>query len=139
MGNLINPDLSEEEVCKGVALSTEESAHYHSIVGIYLYISTESRPNIAFAASILRSYVYSSTTVNMTQAKQAVSYLRSAKDKISTMKHSASNQLSGYVGASWASSTERNGRSRAGILIYYGDLLIYTKSFAQRRVTLSST
>lgn len=77
--------------------------------------------------------------MNMAQAKGALRYLRSTRNNISTMKPGASTQLSAYVDSSSASSTKRNRRSGAGILIYYGDVLKYVTSFTRKRVTLSST
>lgn len=59
IGSPMNQDVSDEEVSKGGPLSTDERAHYRSIVGSPLYIATKSRPDIAFAASKLGSYVSS--------------------------------------------------------------------------------
>lgn len=67
----VKPDITNEEVRKAVALSTEEHGHYRSTVGSLLYIETKLRPDIAFAASILSPYVIFPTTVNGAQTKRA--------------------------------------------------------------------
>lgn len=93
MGSPINLDVSGEKVCKEEPLPTEEHAHYGSIVGSLLHISTKSRANIASAASMLDTYVFSTTTVNMAQAERTLRYLRWTEEKTSKMKPGYSNQL----------------------------------------------
>lgn len=135
----VNPDIGDKEVRMAETLSEEKQKSYRSIVGSLLYIVYRSRPDLAFAASVLGSYIAAPTTVYMIQAKRAMRCLRSTLEKIFKMEPGASKQLSAYVDASWRASTERKSSCRTGILIYFCEALIHATSFAQKRVIFSST
>lgn len=96
----VNPEIAEEEVKMAQALLDEGHKRYRSLVCSLFYIALKLRPNLAFAASILESYVAAPTRTIMIQAKRAMKYLRHTKEKIFKMRPGASNQLSDYVGAS---------------------------------------
>lgn len=93
MGSPISPYVSDGELRKEVALSPEKHVVYRSIVSSIQYISTKSRPDIAFSTSILGSFVFAPTTVYMAEEKRILRYLGSTKDKISIKNPRTSNQL----------------------------------------------
>lgn len=85
------------------------------------------------------AYVAAPTKLKMPQANTTLKYLKATKELVFVIKLGASNQLNTYSDASCISATEKNRGSRAEIMIYYGQSVIYATIFAQKRVTLSST
>jgi hypothetical protein len=84
-------------VKEGTPLSTEEHATYRSIVGGLLYLSVNTRPDIAFSVGTLARYMSAPTEQHMLAAKHVLRYL------CGTIKHglffpySASSVIEGPI------------------------------------------
>jgi hypothetical protein len=82
-------------------LMTEEWS-YPSIVGMLLYLSTNTRPDIAFAVSQVARFSYSPKQSHASAVKQIVCYLSHTWDKGTIVKPTNTLQLDCYVDADFA-------------------------------------
>lgn len=89
---------------------------------------------MAVAASILGSYMSKPTEKHIMHAKRALQYLNAVRQYTFTIKSGVSKQLSVYVDSSGRSPTEKNRRSQTGILVYFGEAVLFSGIFAQKRV-----
>lgn len=134
----INYVIDDKEVQKD-ELQLKEKHHNQSIAGSLIYIAIKLRPVLALEVSMLRSFVAAPTKANMQQAKRTLKYLNSTKEATSVMTLGVLTHLNTYVDASWGVSIGRNRPTRAGIMTYYDEALTHATSFAQKRLTFSST
>jgi hypothetical protein len=82
-------------------LMTEEWS-YSSIVGMLLYLSMNTRPDIAFAVSQVTPFIYSPKHSHASAVKQLVCYLSCTWDKGTIVKPTNTLQLDCYVNADFA-------------------------------------
>lgn len=102
-------------------------------------LAVKARPDLGVAASILGADVEHPAVKHVANVKRVLRYLRGPTDKEMTLKPGKDNQLSTYVDTSWESSAERNRKSLVGMVILYGDAVIYTSSYTQTFIAMSST
>lgn len=66
-------------------------------------------------------------------------YLNGSKENKLILKPGEDNQLSASIDSNWGSKPSEGSRSRNGIIIRYGNALIYATSSLQECVSISST
>ena len=103
-------------------------------------MSTNTRPDIAVATSILARHVSSPTVVHWTGVKRIFRYLDHTKDKKLKLGNVAEQNvhLIGYADADWSNDTD-DLKSNTGYLLKYLGAPITWSCRKQTLVTLSST
>ena len=126
-------------------LPMKESWSYSSIVGMLLYLSTNTRPDIAFAVSQVARFSTSPRQLHATAIKTIARYLKRTSDKGIIMKPTGRLQLECFVDADFAGLYRRKPddepnavRSRTGYLICLGNCPLLWKSQLQTEIALST-
>lgn len=116
------------------------NTEYRKIIGSLLYLTVNSRPDIAVAVSILGRKVCEPKQSDLMEAKRILRFLVYTQDM--TLKLGGadgnSNHLIAYVDADWAGDVETR-RSTTGFIFKLGGGLISWGSRKQSNITLSST
>lgn len=117
----------------------ETNNTYRKAIGSLLYISTNTRPDIAVSTSILASKVSEPTQSDWTEVKRIFRYLKTTlnkKLKLGSEFEDENENLEGYVDANWGG--DENRRSNTGYLFQvYGGTICWS-SKRQKSVALSS-
>ena len=124
---------------------TNETWSYPSIVGMLLYLSTNTRIDISFAVSQVARFNHSPKKSHATAVKTIVRYLHQTSDKGTIITPSGDLSLDCYVDANFAGLFGRNPdrepssvKSRTGYLITLGNAPIIWKSQLQTEISLST-
>jgi hypothetical protein len=122
-----------------------ESWGYSSVVGMLLYLSTNTRPDIAFAVSQVARFSHSPKKSHATAIKTIVRYLKRTHDKGMIITPTGKLDLQCYVDADFAGLFQREPdknptsvKSRTGYLIELGGFPLIWKSQLQTAVALST-
>jgi hypothetical protein len=122
-----------------------ESWGYSSIVGMLLYLSTNTRPDISFAVSQVARFSANPKQSHATAIKTIVRYLHSTSDKGMIIKPRGDLKLELYVDADFAGLYKRepdsesdSARSRTGYIILLGGCPLVWKSQLQTEISLST-
>ena len=123
----------------------KESWSYSSIVGILLYLSTNTCPDIAFAVSQVARFSTSPRQSHATTIKTIAQYLKRTANKGMIMKPTGKLQLECFVDADFAGlyccepDDEPNSvRSHTGYLICLGNCPLLWKSQLHMEIALST-
>jgi hypothetical protein len=123
----------------------QEKWSYSSVVGMLLYLATNSRPDIAFAVSQVARFSSAPKQSHATAVKTIVRYLSGTRDKGTIVKPNKSLTLDLYVDADFAGLYKREPdtspdsvRSRTGYLILLGGCPLVWKSQLQTEISLST-
>ena len=118
---------------------------YLSIVGMLLYLSTNTRPDITFAVSQVARYSHNPRESHANAVKHIVRYLAKTRDKGIIVKPSVLLTLDCYADADFAGlygrdpSTESTSvKSRTGYIIKLGGCPVFWKSQLQTSIALST-
>lgn len=117
----------------------ESEEVYRKAIGSLLYLSTNTRPDIAVATSILARQVSDPKQHDWKEVQRVFRYLKATKSrklKLSDDKHDET--LKCYVDADWAGD-QRDRKSNSGYCILFNGALISWASRKQTTVALSST
>lgn len=124
----------------------EESWNYRSIVGMLLYLSTNSRPDISFAVSQVARFSHNPKQSHASAVKTIVRYLSGTKDKGTIYKRPENLTLDCYVDADFAGLYGREPddnptsvKSRTGYTISVGGCFLLCKSQLQSTIALSTS
>ena len=126
----------------------EESWNYRAIVGMLLYLSTNTRPDIAFAVSQVARFSARPTKKHATAVKTILRYLKGTMDKGTTVPLCTLLELllDLYVDADFAglfgveeSRNPESVRSRTGYIIFLGKWPLLWKSQLQSHLSQSTT
>jgi hypothetical protein len=117
-------------------LDTEERAAYKSLVGTLIYLMVCSRPDLAYAMSVLSKYLDKPTRDHLRAAKHVLRYLRGTSDLVLVYKR-GNNTLIGYSDADWAGDLDER-RSTSGYLFTLNGTAISWRSKLQDTVALST-
>ena len=119
-------------------LPMKERWSYSSIVGMLLYLSTNTRPDIAFAVSQVARFSMSPRQSHATAIKTIARYLKCTAEKGMIMKPTGKLQLECFVDAEFAGLYHQEPdddpnavRSRTGYLICLGNCPLLWKSQLQ--------
>ena len=100
---------------------------YPSVVGMLLYLSTNSRPDICYAVSQVARFTHNSMQSHATAIKRIVRHLAGTKDKGSIMKPDGTLQLNCMSDADFAGlcnhdpmEDKSSAKSRMGCIISLG-------------------
>ena len=109
---------------------------YQKLVGKLIYLS-HTRPNIAFAVSIVSQFLHSHYEVHLEAVYRILRYLKSTPRKGFFLKKSEQKTIEAYTDADWAGSvTDR--RSTSGYCTYIWGNLVTWRSKKQSVVARSS-
>jgi hypothetical protein len=122
-----------------------ESWSYPSVVGMLLYLSGNSRPDIAFAVNQAARFTHDPKDSHAIAVKRIVRYLIKTKDKGLIFKPSKDWKLDCYVDADfcglWGSEDPDDpvvAKSRTGFVIMLGGCPLFWKSTLQQETSLST-
>ena len=123
----------------------DETWSYPSVVGMLLYLSTNTRPDISFAVSQVARFNHSPKRSHATAIKTLVRYLHCTWDKGTIVRPTGDLSLTCYVDADFAGLHGRDpdyapssAKSRTGYIITLGGCPILWKSQLQTEISLST-
>lgn len=124
----------------------EEDWSYPSVVGMLLYLSTNTRPDIAFAVSQVARFNHNPKKSHATAIKMIVRYLARTSDKGTIAKLTGGLLIDCYVDADFASlygkdpdASRSSAKSRLGYVITLGGVPLVWKSQLIQEICLSTT
>jgi hypothetical protein len=109
---------------------------YQSLIGMLMYLSVKSRPDIAYITSYLSQFNNDHTDVHWKIAKRVLRYLKGTID-YSLCYKKTNKQLEGYSDADYANNLDRH--SFTGYAFVYANSPISWMSRKQKSVCHSST
>ena len=122
-----------------------EDWSYPSIVGMLLYLSTNTRPDISFAVSQVARFNHSPKRSHAAAIKTIVRYLHRTSDKGMIVTPTGDLSIDCYVDADFAGLHGRDpdrepssAKSRTGYIITLGGCPILWKSQLQTEISLST-
>jgi hypothetical protein len=117
----------------------ESNDEYRRLIGMLLYLSTHSRPDITASVSILSQKVSNPSDVDMTEVKRIIKYLKGTKDLKLVLCNDLSDQnLIAYSDANWAEDKVTR-KSNSGYMCCINGGPISWCCRRQNLVALSST
>lgn len=94
----------------------ENNTEYRKIIGMLLYVSTNTRPDISASVGILAQRVLKPRQVDMTEAKRVIKYLLHTKDiKLHMFDPNHSTTLTAFADSDWAEDRTTR-RSISGVI-----------------------
>ena len=118
---------------------------YRSIVGMLLYLSTNTRPDIAFAVSQVARFSNDPKQSHATAVKVIVRYLVGTKDKGTVVTPTGKLDIKLFVDADFAGLFKKeaendpdSARSRTGYILLLGGFPLIWKSNLQTKIALST-
>jgi hypothetical protein len=136
------------QACLGIDPDGEpmdEFWNYRSIVGMLLYLSTNTRPDITFAVSQVARFNHSPKKSHASAIKTIVRYLHRTADKGTIVTPTGDLSLDCYVDADFAGlhgrdpdHSDTSAKSRTGYIITLGGCPILWKSQLQTEISLST-
>ena len=110
---------------------------YQAVVGSLLYISTKTRPDIAYAVGRVARYTASPTKEHWTAVKRILRYLKSTSNLGLLYRVDAQAEIIGYSDADWAGDVGDR-KSTTGYVFLLGGAAVSWKSGKQTCVALST-
>ena len=124
----------------------DESWNYRSVVGMLLYLSSNTRPDISFAVSQVARFSHRPKKSHASAIKTIVRYLSGSKDKGTIFTRPKELKLECYVDADFAglygrepSEEATSVKSRTGYIISLGGCYLLCKSQLQSMIALSTS
>lgn len=112
---------------------------YREVVGSLLYLSTKTRPDIAYGVNFCSRYVEQPTQERIRDVKHILKYLNGNKHLgIKYKSNDKTNLLQAYCDADYAGDPETR-KSTTGYIIYFAEGAISWGSRKQPVIALSST
>lgn len=119
--------------------SLPSNDQYRKIIGMLLYLSTNSRPDVAASVSILSQKVSKPTVYDMNEAKRVVRYLKGSMDlKLHLSGEGVRKDLYAYADANFAEDVI-HGKSNSGLFIGINGGALTWHCHKQQVVALSTT
>ena len=110
---------------------------YRRAIGMLNWLAVSSRPDIAFAVSMLGTYQAKPTVPLWDNVKQVIKYLATTRDFGILLRNDSIPKLSVYVDASFSDKLLKR-RSTSGYVFYFGSSPISWLSRRQHTVATSS-
>ena len=114
----LGPDIEGEYM--------NESWEYPSIIGILMYLATNTRPDIAHAVHACARYTHAQRKSHATAVKHIFRYLKGTQDKGMILKPNSTQALNCYVDSDFAGNYQAcpdqdptSTKSRTGYVILY--------------------
>ena len=144
------PMNANETLCKNEG-AEDTSFPYRTVIGICLYLSQVTRPDIAFASSALSKYVSCPSSNHVKVAKHLVRYLKgtrtlgiryyaSGNEERSTKGtgHVNKNKIITYADAAYADDVDTRASTQGYVVLMNGGAVAW-QATSQKWVTLSTT
>jgi Reverse transcriptase (RNA-dependent DNA polymerase) len=119
--------------------------NYRSIIGMLLYLSTNTRPDITFAVSQAARFSHCPKQSHATAVKTILRYLKRTFDRGMIIKPTGTLDMHTYVDADFAGLhgcepdyAPASAKSRTGYIVFMGNCPIIWKSQLQTEITLST-
>ena len=126
-------------------LPMDEPWSYRSIVGMLLYLSTNTRPDITFAVSQVARFCHNPKQSHASAIKTIVRYLHRTGEMGMIVKPTGDLSIDCYVDADFAGLHGRDpdrsassAKSQTGYILTLGGCPILWKSFLQSEISLST-
>ena len=119
-------------------LNGNDIARYQSIVGKLMYAMIATRPDLAFAVSMLRRFNAAPNATHLEAPKKSLRYLRKSSNVGLIYSPNPIIDLIGYCDSDWAGDLDSR-RSTTGYVFLLSNGAISWKSRRQQPVALSST
>lgn len=139
-----NPCAAGVKLSKSQSPGTEternamRSKPYHSLIGCLLYITTCTRPDIAFVVTQLSRFLENPGQQHWNAAVRVLRYLKSTRQHVIIYQDgTGSVTLKAYSDADWGTNLDDR-RSVSGVMVMIGNAPVVFKSKFQRTVALSS-
>ena len=123
----------------------KENWNYASIIGMLLYLSSNSRPDIAFAVNQAARFTHCARLSHEVAVKRIVRYLKNTRDKGLIMKPSSKLELEMYADADFAglwnvehADDPISVKSRTGYLVTLGGTPVTWRSTLQSEIATST-
>ena len=135
VGTPVNPDIkliageNPDDVCN--------QQMYQAVVGSLLYLSTKTRPDIAYAVGSVARFCANPTKEHWTAVKRILRYLNGTIKLGLLYRESTSVKIAGYTDADWAGDVGDR-KSTSGYMFLLGGAAISWKSNKQTCVALST-
>lgn len=117
--------------------ATKVNEPYRELIGSLIWLSTCTRPDIAYATSKLASFCSHPTEAHWKAAKRVLRYLKATQNIGISYSKKSSEMLQGYSDADWAGDIEDR-KSTSGFVFMLSGGAICWESRKQRCVSLSS-
>ena len=111
---------------------------YQSAVGRLLYLSTRTRPDIAFAVGTIAKFTSRPTETHWTAVKHLLRYIAGTREFGLLFTRSDSSDCTGFSDADWAGDQDDR-KSTSGYLFRVGNATVSWGSKKQSCVALSTT
>ena len=144
-----NPNkLPSSTECLGINPDGEymsEDWNYPSIIGMLLYLTTNTRPDLAFAVSQVARFTHTPKQSHAVAVKTIVRYLKGTLNMGTIVKKATKMDLTCFVDADFAGLFKRDpdhsitsAKSRTGYIIKLGECPLIWKSQLQPIISLST-
>ena len=100
-----------------------KNVHYSSTVGSLMYAQVYTRPNIAFAVSVLGRFMSNSGLIHYQVVKKVFRYLQGTKDHVFTYRRTNSLDVVGYSDADFKGYVDDNKSTTGYIFIIVGGVV----------------
>ena len=110
---------------------------YQSAVGCLLYLSTRTRPDIAYAVNNVAKYCSNPTEEHWTAVKRILRYVKGTRDLGLLYTNDEPKECVGYSDADWGGDADDR-KSTSGFLFQIGGTAVTWKSKKQNCVALST-
>ena len=124
----------------------KDAWNYRSVVGMLLYLTTNTRPDIAFAVSQVARFSHNPKESHASAVKTIVRYLAGTVDRGTIFKKPSKLELNCFVDADFAglygsepSEDSTSVKSRTGYIISLSGCFILCKSQLQTTIALSTS
>ena len=124
----------------------EDPWNYRSVIGMLLYLSTNTRPDIAYAVSQVARFSHNPKKSHASAVKTIIRYLAGSKDQGVIYERPKTLRMDCYVDADFAGLYGRDSpesptsaKSRTGYIISVGGCYILCKSQLQSTIALSTS
>lgn len=111
---------------------------YRKLIGMLLYVSTNTRPDIAVSVAILSQRIESPRQVDMNEVKRVIRYLKSTIKLRLKLSPTPNKRLMAYSDADWAEDRVTRKSMGATICLLHGGAISWI-SRKQNLVSISST
>ncbi|KAJ9509426.1 hypothetical protein QJQ45_001869 [Haematococcus lacustris] len=123
---------------QGEQLSEQHTLRYRELVGGLLWLSTCTRPDIAFAVGQLTRYMQAPTREHEQAAQGVLRYLRGTAGQGLVFRGSCSGELVGFCDSDYA-SCKQSRRSTTGYVFILSGATVSVRSKLQTTVATSTT